>query len=96
MVLNTISPIPNQNPNFIPYFRCLTPFQVIYASGSRAKEALDMMEGKISRISSTPSYLDMGIKPERSLKVEEKGEIAIFLKIFSIYPEWMWWSFPQP
>lgn len=51
--------------------------QIIYAFGSRAKEAFDLAEGRIERFSSTPSDLDIGVKPERPLTVEEKVKIAI-------------------
>jgi uncharacterized protein len=54
--------------------------QIIYAFGSRAKEALAVVEGRIERLSSTPSDLDIGVKPERPLTVEEKVEIAIFFE----------------
>jgi uncharacterized protein len=54
--------------------------QIIYAFGSRAKEALAVVEGRIERVSSTPSDLDIGVKPERPLTVEEKVEIAIFFE----------------
>ena len=54
--------------------------QVIYAFGSRAKEALEVVEGCIASLSSTPSDLDIGVKPERHLTVEEKVEIAIFFE----------------
>jgi len=54
--------------------------QVIYAFGSRAKEALEVVEGRIASLSSTPSDLDIGVKPERHLTVEEKVEIAIFFE----------------
>lgn len=54
--------------------------QIIYAFGSRAKEALDAVEGRMASFSSTPSDLDIGVKPERHLTVEEKVEIAIFFE----------------
>ncbi len=54
--------------------------QIIYAFGSRAKEALEVVEGRVERLSSTPSDLDMGVKPERHLTVQEKVEIAIFFE----------------
>jgi len=54
--------------------------QIIYAFGSRAKEAKEAVEGGIERLSSTPSDLDIGVKPERPLTVEEKVEIAIFFE----------------
>lgn len=54
--------------------------QIIYAFGSRAKEAFDLAEGKIERFSSAPSDLDIGVKPERPLTVEEKVKIAILFE----------------
>ena len=54
--------------------------QIIYAFGSRAKEAREVVEGCIEKLSSTPSDLDIGVKPERPLTVEEKVEIAIFFE----------------
>lgn len=54
--------------------------QIIYTFGSRAKEALDMVEGRISHLSSAPSDLDIGVKPEKPLTVEEKVEIAMFFE----------------
>jgi len=50
--------------------------QVIYAFGSRAKEALEAVEGRRERLSSSPSDLDIGVKPEGPLTVEEKVEIV--------------------
>ena len=60
--------------------------QIIYAFGSRAKEALEVVEGRIERLSSTPSDLDMGVKPERPLTVQEKVEIAIFFEDLFDFP----------
>jgi predicted nucleotidyltransferase len=54
--------------------------QIIYAFGSRAKEAWEVVEGRVERLSSAPSDLDMGVKPERPLTVQEKVEIAIFFE----------------
>ena len=54
--------------------------QIIYAFGSRAKEALEVVEGRVERLSSAPSDLDMGVKPEKPLTVQEKVEIAIFFE----------------
>ncbi len=54
--------------------------QIIYAFGSRAKEALAAVEANIDRLSPTPSDLDIGVKPERRLTVEEKVKIAIFFE----------------
>jgi len=54
--------------------------QIIYAFGSRAEEAKEVVEGRIERLSSTPSDLDIGVKPESPLTVEAKVEIAIFFE----------------
>ena len=54
--------------------------QIIYTFGSRAKEALGIVEGEIEHLYAKPSDLDIGIKPEKSLKVEEKIEIALALE----------------
>lgn len=59
--------------------------QIIYAFGSRAKEALDLVEGRVDSLSPGASDLDIGIKPERKLSVEEKVEIALaFEDIFNV------------
>lgn len=54
--------------------------QIIYAFGSRAKEALDLVEGRIEHFSPTPSDLDIGVKPERPFTVEEKVKIVILFE----------------
>jgi predicted nucleotidyltransferase len=54
--------------------------QIVYAFGSRAKEALEVVEGRLENLSSTLSDLDIGVKPERPLSVEEKVEISIFFE----------------
>ncbi|MGD0918192.1 MAG: nucleotidyltransferase domain-containing protein [Thermodesulfobacteriota bacterium] len=54
--------------------------QIIYAFGSRAKEALELVEGRIEQFSSTPSDLDVGVKLDRALTVEEKVKIAILFE----------------
>lgn len=54
--------------------------QIVYAFGSRAKEALAAVEGRLARFSPTPSDLDIGVKPARPLTAEEKVEIGIFLE----------------
>jgi len=60
--------------------------QIIYAFGSRAKEAFEMVVGKRVSLSPGPSDLDIGIKPERKLTVEEKVEIALALEdIFGVH-----------
>lgn len=54
--------------------------QIIYAFGSRAKEALAFAEGRIRRFPSTPSDLDIGVKPPKPLTVEEKVQIGILFE----------------
>jgi predicted nucleotidyltransferase len=54
--------------------------RIIYAFGSRAKEALNMIEGRIDSLPCTSSDLDIGVKPEIPLTVEEKVEIALFFE----------------
>jgi hypothetical protein len=54
--------------------------QLIYAFGSKGKEALLMIEEKITSLSPPTSDLDIGIKPKGPLTVEEKVEIAIFFE----------------
>jgi predicted nucleotidyltransferase len=54
--------------------------QIIYAFGSRAKEAFGLVGGRIERFSSTPSDLDIGVKPERLLTVDENVKIAILFE----------------
>lgn len=59
--------------------------QIIYAFGSRAKEALEFIEGRIKQFLSTPSDLDIGVKARNYLTVDEKVEIAIFFEdLFNI------------
>lgn len=54
--------------------------QIVYAFGSRAKEALAAVEGRIDRLPEGLSDLDVGIKGRRPLTVEEKVEIGILLE----------------
>jgi predicted nucleotidyltransferase len=54
--------------------------QLIYAFGSRAKEAYDLTHGKKAALQASSSDLDIGVKPERSLSVEEKVKIAVFFE----------------
>jgi len=54
--------------------------KIIYAFGSRAKEALEMLEGKREKLSPSHSDLDIGILVESPLTVDEKVEIAIVLE----------------
>ena len=54
--------------------------QIIYAFGSRAKGASDLVENRIEHLPSTLADLDIGVKPEKPLTVEEKVKIAIFFE----------------
>jgi uncharacterized protein len=54
--------------------------QIVYAFGSRAAEARDILAGKITYLSPGPSDLDIGVKPARHLTVEEKVELGIFFE----------------
>lgn len=54
--------------------------QLIYSFGSRAKEVYNLVEGKISQSSVSKSDLDIGIKSEKSLNIQEKVEIAVFFE----------------
>jgi predicted nucleotidyltransferase len=53
--------------------------QVIYAFGSRAKEIFDIIHQK-KHLPAAKSDLDIGIKPEKPLTVQEKVKIAIFFE----------------
>lgn len=54
--------------------------QIVYAFGSRAKQALEAVEGRIERLPKGLSDLDVGIKARSPLTVEEKVEIGILLE----------------
>jgi len=54
--------------------------KIIYAFGSRAKDVLNIVEGGLGSLPCTSSDLDIGVKPDRSLTVEEKVEIALFFE----------------
>jgi len=54
--------------------------QLIYAFGSRAKEAHSLVHEKRAPRPATSSDLDIGVKPERPLSVEEKVKIAVFFE----------------
>lgn len=59
--------------------------QIIYAFGSRAKEALELVEDRIKHFTSTSSDLDIGVKPGKPLTVEAKVKIAIlFEDLFNV------------
>lgn len=54
--------------------------QLIYAFGSRAKEAHSLVHERRAPRPATSSDLDIGLKPERPLSVEEKVRIAVFFE----------------
>ena len=54
--------------------------QLIYAFGSRAKEAHNLVHGKKVGRPASSSDLDIGLKPERPLSVEEKVKIGVLLE----------------
>jgi len=59
--------------------------QLIYAFGSRAKETLNLVKGKKPCRSLSKSDLDIGVKPERRLTVEDKVNISLFFEdIFDV------------
>lgn len=58
---------------------------MIYAFGSRAKEIFHIIHQKKHQPPATKSDLDIGIKPEKPLNVQEKVKIAIILEdLFSV------------
>lgn len=54
--------------------------QMLYAFGSRAKEAFEFLKGTLDRLAPADSDLDIAVKPRQSLTVEEKVEIALALE----------------
>lgn len=54
--------------------------QLIYAFGSRAKEAHELIRGKKRALRLSSSDLDIGIKSQRRLSVADKVKIAAFLE----------------
>ena len=54
--------------------------QLIYAFGSRAKEIFQIIHKKKHPPTAARSDLDIGIKPEKPLTVQEKVKIAIFFE----------------
>src|SRR4030042_163477 len=54
--------------------------QLVYAFGSRAVEVLEVIKGRRKHLAATPSDLDIGVKGEKHLSVEEKVELAIFFE----------------
>jgi len=56
--------------------------QIIYAFGSRAKEALGMLEGKIPGLPAGLSDLDIGIKPSDLSPWRKKSKSQYFSKTY--------------
>ena len=54
--------------------------QLIYAFGSRAKEAYELARGKRAALRPSSSDLDIGIKPQWRLSVVDKVKIAAFFE----------------
>ncbi len=54
--------------------------QLIYAFGSRAKEAFDLTHGKKAALQASSSDLDIGLKSGPPLGVEDKVNIAVFFE----------------
>ena len=54
--------------------------QLIYSFGSRAKEVCNLVEGKIGQSPVSKSDLDIGVKSEKSLNIQEKVEIAVLFE----------------
>jgi len=57
---------------------------ILYAFGSRAKEARMWLEGRVERLDPGPSDLDIGVKPSPGvhLTVYDKVQLAIALEDF--------------
>lgn len=59
--------------------------QLIYAFGSRAKEALNYVHEKKNAFRASQSDVDIGVKPEKHLGVEDKVKIGLFFEdIFDV------------
>lgn len=54
--------------------------QMVYAFGSRSNEAFEFLKGRLERLASADSDLDIAVKPRTSLNVQEKVEIALALE----------------
>ncbi len=53
---------------------------ILYAFGSRGREALAWLDGDGDSLSPGPSDLDIGVKPAQPLEVRRKVELAIALE----------------
>ena len=54
--------------------------QILYAFGSRAREALELVGGQREALAQTGADLDIGVKPAGSLGIKEKASIAVELE----------------
>ena len=58
---------------------------LIYVFGTRANEIADVVKGKRCSLSSSKSDLDIGVLPDKYLRVEDKVAIALFFEdLFSV------------
>jgi predicted nucleotidyltransferase len=60
--------------------------QVLYAFGSRAREALEFISGQRGALTQAGSDLDIGVKPAAALGIKEKASIALELEEFFSVP----------
>ena len=60
--------------------------QIIYAFGSRVREALDFIDGRKPRLTPGPSDLDLGVKPSTKLTVSDKVDLALQLEELFVVP----------
>jgi uncharacterized protein len=60
--------------------------QIIYAFGSRAREALDFIDGLKPRLTPGPSDLDIGVKPSTKLTVSDKVDLTLQLEELFVVP----------
>ncbi|OHD23765.1 MAG: hypothetical protein A2V99_14090 [Spirochaetes bacterium RBG_16_67_19] len=54
--------------------------QVLFAFGSRAREALELVDGRRSALTDTGADLDIGAKPSGPLGIKQKALIALELE----------------
>lgn len=54
--------------------------QVLFAFGSRAREALELVDGRRGALADSGADLDIGVKPSGPLGIKEKVSIALELE----------------
>jgi predicted nucleotidyltransferase len=54
--------------------------QILYAFGSRAREALQLVGGQRRSLSQSGADLDIGVKPAGALGIKEKASLAVELE----------------